>query len=126
MGNKSEAKPGQAFVRSTLERLFINRLLVLYTGAIFDDKDFLERSMKRLLDSQVAELDGLGLPEPMIKDIFRVLEAWGERDYQLILTYFGAEDKGPSYKLTFVDEMDSDPDVIAMRALQNKAEGNAD
>ncbi len=119
MGNEKQAKE---FVRVTMERLFINRLLVLYTGAIFDN-DFIDSTMKRLLDAQVLELQGLGLPEAMIKEIFAVLAAWGDRDYQLILTYFGAEDQdtGPTFKLTFVDEMESDPDVIAMRALQKKA-----
>ncbi len=119
MGNKEEAKE---FVRSTMERLFINRLLVLYTGAIFDN-GFIDSALKRLLDSQVAELESLGLPAAMIKEIFAVLAAWGDRDYQLTLTYFCAEDKetGPTYKLTFVDELDSDPDVIALRALQEQA-----
>jgi len=102
-----------------MERLFIERLLVLYTGSIFGE-DFIAETMERLLDKQVAQLRGL--PVEMIKDIFRVLESWGERDYQLTVTYFEEEKQGPSYQLLFVDEMDSDPDVIEMRSMMKRAQ----
>lgn len=124
MGNKiiEEAGAKEAFVRRTLERLFIHRLMVLYAGGVLGE-EFLSSKMEWLLKEQHRELRELGLPEEMIRDIFLVLEGWAERDYQLVFTYFAEEDKGPSYKLTFVDEMDKDPEVIAMRAMMKRAEG---
>jgi hypothetical protein len=57
-------------------------------------------------------------------ETFKSLHDWQERAYSLQFTYLNQE-TGPDFKLIFVDEMESDPDVIAMRATLAKAKGEA-
>lgn len=116
---KNEAED---FVDQTMRRCFVQRLLVLYLGSAFG-AEWTERTVTELGQIQIDELVALGLTPATVDEVLAVLASWSERHYGLYFTYTAQdEDSGPDFKLTFIDEMDSDPDVMAMRKMMAVAQ----
>ena len=103
-----------------LKILFTQRLLVLLLGSAFGE-EWVGQTMDLLLPKQIERLASLGVEVRVIQAAFEVLETWLDRGYGLnFIDPTPNDEAGPTCHLTFIDEMDSNLDVIHMRAALDK------
>ena len=102
-------------VKEIQKRFFSFYVLGVLLDAQINNKQAIEIQIKHLVESFRGDLEKTGLSKAKAHDALTEAATWIRTRGFSIQIISTPELKVPEYYVTFVDELDSDPDVLAMR-----------
>lgn len=114
----------KAALKLAADRAFIDYALMVHLSARIDgENEHWEAIFRTVMNKHFAALVDLGLTRKEASDNIKKIVKWlNEREFSI--QFFYTKGNVPSFELTFVDELDSNPEYKLMKSVMKQAGRN--